>query len=637
MPYILPLISTSFLLTFLSGVAFSQNYIHLSLPEGAKARLGKGRIHQLKYFHDGKRLAVATAIGVWIYDVQTGEALDLLTGHTAQVKSIVFSPDGETLAIGSEDNTIQLWDTKTHKLNAKCIGHEKDVNLLVFSPDSKMLVSTSKDWKMRLWDVQTGKSLKTITGCGAEDMYAITYTLDGAMFLTFRYDDRFEGYIEFWDGKTGEFVESVLIETKFEAASFSSYCKILAIIGNYSSPLQFWDVESGKLLQSAEKCDESYESLEFSPDGRNVITIGKWDSVSIWDVSTAERLNSMSFGKPNNSGTYSPDGKTIASGSDDGSIRFWDAATGELKNTITGHTDSRIFSAAFSPDGSTLATGGESKIQWWNPQTGKRLKTITEPRSSVHTIKYSPTAKIFATGGTSKKARLWDAKTGRFLGRFSVHKDQSPYGNKEKVSSVAFSPDGNKLATGGSDNQVCLWEILTDEQYLIGERLATFTEHTESVTSVEFSPDGKVLASGSKDKTIQMWDVKSRKHLKTLTGHEEPITAVVYSPDGSILASGSEDGTIRLWDVNSDNFLSSKIEDAGHITSLVYSPDGRILACSTDDDNVVHLWDTKTGQLLQTFTGHTQSVNDVVFSPDGKTLASVSDDGTVLLWDLTKL
>ena len=632
----LPMISTLFLFTFLSSAAFSQNHTRLGLPVGAKARLGKGRIHQIKYFPDGKRLAVATSIGLWIYDIKTGEAIDLHIGHTGPVTSIVFSTDGETFATGSEDHTIQLWDASIGKRKATCIGHEKAVDLLVFSPTGEKLASASGDWKdrkIRIWDAQTGKLLKTVTS-DADPISAITYSPDGAMLLAIGNWDGNEFYIESWDAQTGDHIKDILIETNFNAAAISLDCKILATVGKNPHPIQFWDVQTGMQLKSAEKWEGDFESIEFSPDGRRIVTGGIWDSVSIWDVSKAELLNRMARGEPINSVTYSPDGKAIASGSDDGTIRFWDAATGDLIKTITGHLDSQFFSAAFSPDGSTLICGGESKVQFWNPLSCEHLKTITEPRCNVYSIKYSPDANIFATGGTSKKARLWDVKTGRFLGRFSAHKDQTHYRNKEKVSTVAFSPDGRILATGGSDNQVCLWEIHTGELYLIGERLAAFTEHTENVSSVAFSPDGKTLASGSQDKTIQLWDINTRKHLKTLTGHEEGVTAVVYSPDGTTLVSGSQDGTIRLWNVNTGDHIKT-IEEAEHVTSLVYSPDGSVLASGSEDNNVVKIWDAQTGQCLQTFTGHTQRVNAVVFSPDSKTLASVSSDGTILLWDLS--
>ncbi len=72
-----------------------------NLPEGAKARLGKGRISEIQYSPDGTKLAVASSIGIWIYDAQTGQELDLYTGHTGSVNSVAFSPDGNTIATTS--------------------------------------------------------------------------------------------------------------------------------------------------------------------------------------------------------------------------------------------------------------------------------------------------------------------------------------------------------------------------------------------------------------------------------------------------------------------------------------------------------------------------------------------------------
>ncbi len=447
-----PLISTFYLLIFLSATAFSQNHTRLGLPAGVKARLGKGRIHQIKYFPDGKRLAVATSIGIWIYDVQTGEVLDLLTGHTAPVKSIAFSPDGKTLATGSEDYTIRLWDTSTGKHKATCIGQKdnssrKDgINLIAFSPTGETLASHCDLWNTHIWDAQTGELLKTIKS-DASPVLAMTYSPDGTMILTIGNWDKYEFYIEYWDAKTGDHLKDVLIEENFNAVSVSHDCKILACGGE--GPLQFWDVETAKLLKSHTEWIGNFESMEFSSDGRTLISGSYWDRVDIWDVSMAKLLKSMGHADTVNSVTYSPDEKTIASGSDDGTIGFWDAATGDLIKTIAGHASSKIYSVAYSVDGNTLACGGESKIQWWNPQTGEHLKTIKEPSCDVHSIAYSSDAKLLATGGTSMKARLWDVQSGRFLGSFKGHKDRVTDGYKYQVSSVAFSPDGRTLASGG--------------------------------------------------------------------------------------------------------------------------------------------------------------------------------------------
>ncbi|RKU05486.1 hypothetical protein C6501_19725 [Candidatus Poribacteria bacterium] len=651
----LPLISTFYLLTFLSATAFSQNHIHLGLPAGAKARLGKGRIHQVKYFPDGKRLAVATSIGIWIYDVQTGEALDLLTGHTEPVKTIVFSPDGETFASGSKDNTIRLWDTRTGKLKSTYVAYKRQkgvargVNLLAFSPSGKTLASNGDIWVIKIWDLLTGNPIQTFSS-DVNPLSAMTYSPDGAMLLTIGSAEKNESLIEYWDAQTGDHIEDVVIEENFNAAAISHDCKILAT-GDDGNPLQFWDVETGKLLRSYTEWVGEFKSMEFSSDGKTLITGSRWDRVDVWEISTAKLLRSMTHGDEVVSVTYSPDGKTIASGSDDGTIRFWDADTGDLIKTITGHLYSEFYSAAYSPDGSMLTCGSKSEIQFWDAQTGERLKTIKEPSCDVHSIAYSSEAKLLATGGTSMKARLWDVQTGRFLGSFAEHKHKTSYPYKFTILSVTFSPDGRTLASGGGhkrsgnaiqntiseNNIVSLWKIRIGELYPIGERLATFTEHTDWVSAVAFSPDGTTLASGSQDKTIQLWDINTRSHLKTLTGHEDGVTAVVYSPDGSTLVSGSQDGTIRLWHAHTGDLMLPPIEGAGQVTSLAYSPDGNLLASGSEDDNAVHVWNAQTGKRLQTFTGHTQSVNAVVFSPDGETLASVSEDGTILLWDLTQL
>ena len=141
----LSLILTAFLVVFtFAPTTFAQDYTQWGLPEDAKVRLGKGSISEIAYSPDGARLAVASSIGIWLYDTQTYQEIALLTGHTSWVGSVSFSPDGRTLASGSWDNTIRLWDVETGDHIRTLTGHTDPVYSVAFSPDG----STIAKWEL---------------------------------------------------------------------------------------------------------------------------------------------------------------------------------------------------------------------------------------------------------------------------------------------------------------------------------------------------------------------------------------------------------------------------------------------------------------------------------------------------------
>ena len=129
----------------------AQDYTQWHLPEGAKARLGKGKISDIEYSPDGTRLAVAGSVGIWFYDAETYKEVSLVVGDTtAGMTSIAFSPDERRLVGGCTERTVRLWDAKSGTLQRTLKGHTDPVYCVAFSPDGKTLASASADKTIRL-------------------------------------------------------------------------------------------------------------------------------------------------------------------------------------------------------------------------------------------------------------------------------------------------------------------------------------------------------------------------------------------------------------------------------------------------------------------------------------------------------
>ncbi len=250
--------------------------------------------------------------GVWdatlrLYDVATGERLNTLTGFQDDVYSVVFSPDGKTLASGSWDATLRLYDVATGEILNTLTGHTEGVRSVVFNPDGTILASGSYDDTIRLWDVATGNTLKTLTG-HTGGVSSVVFSPDGTILAS----------------------------------------------GSGDATIRLWDVATGDPLTTLTGHTGNVTSIAFSPDGSTLASGSYDDTIRLWDVATGDTRQTLTSWVYRV--VFSPDGSTLASGSG-GEIRLWDVATGERLNTLTGRTG--IESVAFSPDGSTLASGGD--------------------------------------------------------------------------------------------------------------------------------------------------------------------------------------------------------------------------------------------------------------------------------------
>ena len=606
-------------------VALSLNtFAQIELPEGATQRIGKGAIWEIAYSPDGEILAVASSIGTWLYDAQTGAEQNLLTGHTYAATSIAFSPDGQTLATGGDwpDRTIRLWDVATGAHKRTLDVSAFDGRSLAFSPDGKTLVGATYDKKVRLWNAATGTPILTLEG-HTSSITSVAFSSDGRTLASGSQDDT----VRLWDiGTRKEKFKLTAHGNNVTSVAFSPDGRMV-VSSSYDGSVRLWDAATGDLQRLLERQTGVIDCVTFSPDGRTLASGGEDGTVRLWDVMTGAHERTIEgHSSWVRSLAFSPDGQTLATGSWDYTVRMWDAETGNHERTIEGHTG-MVWSVAFSPDGRMLASGNGNPFPWsannhiriLDALTGEVERTLTAQRMSwVQSVAYSPDGLTIASGG-GRDIHRWNVVTGG--------QKQALKGHRNSVHGLAFSPDGQTIATGSDDGTVRLWNAET------GNSERKLEGHTAAVKTVAFSPDGRMLASGGGG--ISLWDVATGDRLQTLHGHKKWVNSVAFSPDGRMLASGGDDTTVRLWDVPTGKHLRTLEESGSRVRSAVlsvdFSPDGRTLA--SGNWRSVHVWDVMTGGRKRILEGHSDWVSSVAFSPGGFTLASGSSDGTVLLWE----
>ncbi|MDE0014927.1 MAG: sigma-70 family RNA polymerase sigma factor [Candidatus Poribacteria bacterium] len=607
-----------------------KDWTQWELPEKAKARFGKGMLSDCVYLPDGNRLAVLSSIGTWIYDVPTGEALDLITDPFTE--DMFLSPDGETLAVGS-DGSVYLWDLQTKKLRNVLVGDANRIGALAFSPTGETVAGATWNNAIQLWDRHTGKLLKTFIGHTdintlSMSLHFIAYSDDGKRLASVGWRDK---TIRIWDVDTGQRLQTITaLPEHIYSIAYSPDSQSLVGSGSDSN-IYLWDVGTGERLKTLTGHTSGVGSVTYSRDGTTLVS-GSWDkTIRFWDASTGKLLKTLTGHTDSvNTVMYAPDGKTVVSMSYfDGTIRFWDVGTAKLLKTITGHTGSFGRSIAFSPDGEMLAYNGmpDHTISLRDVQSGQLLRILTGHTDIVNSVRFSPDSSVLASGGWDGNIRLWDVATGQL--------EKTITGHEKGVPSIVYSSDGAIFMSGSWDNTIRIWDVDTDKP--LKTITANVTElENEGVNAMSLSPDGGTIASATDEKVIRLWDVHTGQLKDSLVGHTNRVAAVAFSPRGTVLASGSDDATLRLWDVETGKLLNTfKEPTKSSVLSVAFSPDGRILASGCYA--VIRLRDTFTERSTVTLTGHTTWVRALAFSPDGHILASISEDGVVMLWDMSQV
>jgi len=564
--------------------------------------------------------------------------------HPRGVLVATFSPDNTCVLTGGRDGTARLWDATTGAATGVILRHDPpedappkyrcSVVAVAFSPDGQTLATGSEQidddrggkyigGDVRLWR-PSGELLAHLVLRGP--IKSLTFSSDsrrlltGASVLGTGGENRLRGEARLWDVETGKQIGPTLEHSKpVWAAAFSPDGRTL-MTGSEDGSSYFWSAATGLPVGPGSFEIGNVNAVAFAPDGRTALSSRTYEPASayLWEVPPGPGvvLPPLHAGAVRNL-SFAAGGKILLSAGDDGNLLRWDWNAGKLLGPPLKHAGA-IAGIAMNRDGTVAATASADKTaRLWDMFGGQPLGSPMHHNDKQPGIALSSDAKLVLTAGEETPVRRWDAATSQPIGE--------PLKHNSWLARFALSQDGRLIATGGEDHIIQLWDASTGRA--IGEPLS----HGGSILAVKFSPDSKLLATACRDNFVRLWDVRTGKLVGQPMLHRKPAM-LAFSPDGTTLVSGSHSQTAWLLDVATGKPRFPPLQHRAGLSGVYISADGRTAATSSDRE--VRLWDMASGRQIGPPIRHPCLVTAAAFHPGSAGLATAGEDGLIRIWDL---
>ena len=300
-----------------------------------------------------------------------------LKAHTKRITSVAFSSDGVTLATGSWDGTVKLWDVETER-DIATFRHTGEVTSVAFSSDGVTLATGSWDGTVKLWDVVSQQDIATLK-VHTKRIPSMAFSSGGVTLATGSSD----GTVKLWDVETERDIATFRHTEGVTSVSFSSDGAILAS-GSYDGTVKLWDVATRQNIGTFKEHASGRTSVAFSPVDATLLATGSYNGrVNLWDITTGVNFATLwsRHGGGVLSMSFSSDGAILAAGSYNGTVKLWDITTGVNFATLWRWHGDPVLSVAFSSDDTTLATGTEGgTVELWDTSglMGVRREAVSE-------------------------------------------------------------------------------------------------------------------------------------------------------------------------------------------------------------------------------------------------------------------
>jgi WD40 repeat protein len=567
--------------------------------------------------------------------------------HTEAVKAVQWSPDGQYIASGGVDGSVQVWDARAGRHLFNYNGHDGTVFSLSWSPTSSTFTSergwyiasagedtTVQVWKVGIPDNETASQSETpvVTYRGhADDLCAVAWSPDGRRIAS----GGMGTTVQVWDATTGEalFTYRGHLSCVYTLAWSPDSTRIASVAGD--TTIHIWNATTGDVFVAEDLHSDPVNAVAWSPDGRRIASGDSGHRVCIWDPapdpeSTLVVPEYSDYSGPILVLAWSPDGTRLAAGCEANVARVKEVFAFKYADSMVydGHTDA-VQALSWSPDGTHIASASDdATVQvWFVPPRINALDPMGPPE--VFQEKHMPPQPSAWDTWPSSLPVPMPPPPVPYVPPYTILPTEATLyrysGHTEPVMVVAWSPAGDWLASSGEDGVVILWDALS------GEHALSYSGHMGKVKAIVWSPTGERLASAGEDGSVQVWDAITGACLVAYSRHQSTVNALAWSPGGGYLASASDDGSVQVWNAATSEHIYTY---TGHLTGvhlLGWSYDSQRIA-SSERDGHVHVWEAITGERAFVYR-HPTNVRALAWSPSRHNIAVAGENDMVLFWD----
>ncbi|MCQ3928903.1 MAG: hypothetical protein DPW16_00465 [Chloroflexi bacterium] len=605
--------------------------------------LGRGLIRDIAWSPDGRILAVGGSQGLWSY---TPDFQDIshFNSEVRYVVSIAWSPDGKRIATSNTDSTTDIWEILTGQI---ITTFRTDAAFLAWGPDGTKLASAGHE--VHIYDVENGDLLYTLEGHSLP-LSGLSWSVDGKLAAASR-----SGKITLWDTNTGENLAQILASDEGEVYALTWSPDGAVLVGAISDientivrqSLVFWDARTYEVITILDVIDGVY-NIEWNSDGNQLAGSLSNGDVRIWNYPTNQPqgdLVSISASAVT-SMAWQPNAKNLTIARLDNQLEIWDISSNEMIHQFDGHS-SQVDQVAWSPNGEFLALstrlGNLPLIKVLDASTGALVIAFRPEKAQnpVIGLEWSSDGRFLATASYfSETILVWSVEDLQASPILQLT-------HEGHVINFEWIPNEQKIVSVyiiGDATRVLVWDTAH------GNPLTDLANKFANVSSLAWSPDGQMIATSLENGLVEIWDAQSYQPLLPLED-ESQRDLLAWSPDSKFLAgfkcrSQFSDCALRIWATDTGQLLGTSATGVDYPISVAWSPDGKFIADGGDlaiggnngglNPDAVHIWDADTGELLTTIN-FTDDVTRVSWSPEGSYLAASSWDGSVRVWQLGEI